>query len=459
MCQSGERWRYHQCECWDTKLEFTHNYPIYKRSHINGAGRTNTIITCSGDCFDLTSGGGSSSRISNFRLNPGGAFVNLWGVNGDKTIIIDNNYLYKSSSYDWEIRGYDVLPVTNYKHPTVIIANNIIYNTRIYNVGTNWRLNDGRNYQGVLWTQTTTWGDHQYVNYIEGNEFHGGGGGYSTVDANWGGRFVFRFNTLIGASVNIEEHAIIGDTHRGNQRWEIYNNDSTGSTNYRFALIQGSGSGVMFNNLLSSTMSFADIGNRRSQLNVGGSAGKCDGTNSKGWDGNTAGQNGYPCRDQIGRVKDPSLWSPGSSYGTQTFQPAYIYNNKTPSNKEMTRGTPNYDGSPDYQSTHIRANRDYYIMSGSGSFNGSSGVGMGTYAQMQSNFSSNGCTAGVGYWVTDRGSWNTTGDDGQLWVCNSGETAYEFLYGPYTYPHPLVSSGTQDQPASLSPPSNLRVLP
>jgi hypothetical protein len=47
--------------------------------------------------------------------------------------------------------------------------------------------------------------------------------------------------------------------------------------------------------------------------------GKCDGTSK--WDGNTPGQNGYPCLDQIGHVFGPS---PG---GANLLEPLYEWNN------------------------------------------------------------------------------------------------------------------------------------
>jgi len=45
---------------------------------------------------------------------------------------------------------------------------------------------------------------------------------------------------------------------------------------------------------------------------------------------------------------------------------------------------------------------------------------------------------GVGYWVTDEGSWNITlpaNTSGQLYTWNG--SAWVLKYTPYTYPHPL----------------------
>ena len=53
------------------------------------------------------------------------------------------------------------------------------------------------------------------------------------------------------------------------------------------------------------------------------------------------------------------------------------------------------------------------------------------------------CTAGVGYFATDQGNWNHSGNSfgqGQLFVCGPGNT-WQVHYVPYCYPHPLVSGG------------------
>ena len=62
------------------------------------------------------------------------------------------------------------------------------------------------------------------------------------------------------------------------------------------------------------------------------------------------------------------------------------------------------------------------------------------------------CTTGVGYWATDQGSWNQSGQacvgngagagqgcQGELFTCISTNT-WSNTYTPYTYPHPLISN-------------------
>lgn len=92
------------------------------------------------------------------------------------------------------------------------------------------------------------------------------------------------------------------------------------------------------------------------------------------------------------------------------------------------------------------ANRDFYNYVSSG-FNGTSGVGSGTLASRPST-----CTTGVGYWATDQGNWNQTGNgfgQGELFVCTATNT-WSLNYTPYAYPHPL------DRP---DPPTGLLATP
>ncbi len=79
------------------------------------------------------------------------------------------------------------------------------------------------------------------------------------------------------------------------------------------------------------------------------------------------------------------------------------------------------------------------------SFTGATGVGAGTLAARPAT-----CTAGVGYWATDQGGWNTLGASGVFYKCVSRNT-WALAYTPLTYPHPLRGS-------ALAAPSNLRIL-
>ena len=90
-----------------------------------------------------------------------------------------------------------------------------------------------------------------------------------------------------------------------------------------------------------------------------------------------------------------------------------------------------------YSSNVVLANRDYFNYVSSG-FNGTVGTGSGTLAAIPST-----CTTGVGYWATDQGSWNTSGNgfgQGVLYKCTSTNT-WTVFYTPYTYPDPLNIGG------------------
>ncbi|HEY1648208.1 MAG TPA: hypothetical protein VGF96_09520 [Terracidiphilus sp.] len=112
------------------------------------------------------------------------------------------------------------------------------------------------------------------------------------------------------------------------------------------------------------------------------------------------------------------------------------------------------------------SNRDWYTDNSNGSpkvqtsptspFNGASGVGFGTLANRPAT-----CTPRVGYFATDQGSWNQSGNSfgqGQLFICTA-TNQWSMMYQPYTYPHPLTTGGASGGGPNPNPPTNLKGTP
>ena len=91
---------------------------------------------------------------------------------------------------------------------------------------------------------------------------------------------------------------------------------------------------------------------------------------------------------------------------------------------------------PDTPNTVILANRDFFPQTNAqleGSFDGTQGVNRGTKSEMLEKTPS---TVGVGWWVTDEGSWNSTlppNTSGVLYVWNG--SSWQLKYIPYQYPY------------------------
>ncbi|MBN1181080.1 MAG: hypothetical protein JXB49_02255 [Bacteroidales bacterium] len=172
----------------------------------------------------------------------------------------------------------------------------------------------------------------------------------NAVDANYGGRYVFRHNVVNDAY--IEAHSLQG-THRATRSYEIYGNTINQVERGMWApfFLRG-GTGVVFDNIITGSWFSGPsiiVDNRRS-FEALGDGGLCDGTSP--WDGNEL-PNGYPARDQIGRSTDEWLWIDENPYPPQEFDPLYQWNNYHNGAGIDVYVHNNCD-------IHIRENRDYY---------------------------------------------------------------------------------------------------
>ncbi len=90
-------------------------------------------------------------------------------------------------------------------------------------------------------------------------------------------------------------------------------------------------------------------------------------------------------------------------------------------------------------------------------FNGTCGsisIGFGTLANRPSTGTANPVSGapGTGYFATDQGSWNTSGNGfGQGILYQWNGSAWAYYYEPYTYPHPLAGGTPQAAAPTASP--------
>jgi hypothetical protein len=302
------------------------------------------------------------------------------------------------------------------------------------------------------WYAPDTMGTAQAM-YFENNVFDSGTaseGDFGETVAG-GGRYVCRFNKFSDVAteaVSCGGHGTSsGGRPRGMRQMEAYGNTMvcTSSAGCEGPLSFNSGTGYVFGNNWSSTGS--GFFNGYSSINAQRSAGTgwpipwndCDGTGP--YDLNSGGS-AVACIDQPGRGTATVLLSGFTPSPTgwvgEPIAPIYEFTDT------VTGGftTPMFTGS-----STLAANRDFYYegtnqaaqTSTSVPFNGSTGTGHGALAMMPTT-----CTTGVGYFATDQGSWNTSGNgfgQGVFYKCTSTNT-WNVAYTPYTYPHPLTAAAS-----------------
>ena len=400
---------------WSSGITVTQNITI------QGAGYTNTKITRNGTAFTLSD---TSARITGigFILTSGEKQISITGGSGWR---IDHCQFINNSGTS--IISIDVSSVNLSSIPYGLIDNNDFVEGRIVTA-----LASNATEARAIWATDHPFGSADptgsHTIYIEDNTFYKtADNGGNVIDASaYTGAYVARYNTVTGRT-QFQAHSFQDADNRGAKAWEIYGNSFTASPSTWTAMFIRGGTGLIFNNAISNYSYAVVFDNVRSFSSIA-MAGQCNGTSS--WDMNGLA-NGYPCRDQIGRGKDVTLWTDANPYPDQVSQPAYLWSNiKSGSNVPVYvhNNTGNW----------IQADRDYYEQKAL--FDGTSGVGCGKPATRPAT-----CKPGASYWATEQSCTDMTGMvganpstpiKGTLYKCNaSGQ--WETYYTPYTYPHPL----------------------
>jgi len=285
------------------------------------------------------------------------------------------------------------------------------------------------------WSDSTPMPGSSNQIYIEDNLWNCSGAAPSQVyDGDAGARWVFRFNTVTGGNGG-NHGADTSQVERGARFNEVYQNtwNFTSNQSPDFMHWYRSGTGMVWGNNITSPNSVNSVVkglNCRDGTGCGPGYppwGFCNGTSP--YDQNSA-TTGYRCVDQMGAGTSNVISDRG---GTPTpvawvgniLDPVYQWLNK------INRGL-NEVGNFGQLSTNVALNRDVYR--GTTSFNGTTGVGVGTLANRPAT-----CTPFVAYWATDQGFWNNKTPGvaaGQLYKCTA-ENTWTLWYVPYTYPNPL----------------------
>ena len=245
---------------------------------------------------------------------------------------------------------------------------------------------------------------------FEDNTFNGISG--CVTDCQWSGRYVYRYNDF---KITAGQWSMF-DMHGNGPSYgmcscfggEIYGNDITGSYDIRLLDHRG-GQAMVFYNRASTSLGY--------QIQVR--------------------------EEYADSVNPPATAADGQP---QHVSDSYYWNNR------KGAGALNTVIEGEHVGDIPLANRDFF--SHASAFNGQSGVGCGTVAQMQAITT---CEEGVGFWATNQSCTDLsnvvgvnpiTPISGALYRCNSS-SKWELHYVPLAYPHPLRGETGLAAPAGL----------
>lgn len=193
--------------------------------------------------------------------------------------------------------------------------------------------------------------------YVEDCTFNRSAGGPITA-CYMGGRLVFRHN-IVNAGNGIDIHGA-GSSQRSGLYIEIYDNTFNATANKSHCINMRGGSAIIFNNTFSTYFSIPmRLINYRTEYGCtpgptamhGDNTNRCENGTSNPFDGDDSPpDNGWPCKDQIGRGPD------------QGSYPSYEWNNQFSDSSNATFAVSSgwSCATAPNQSDHIQPSRDYY---------------------------------------------------------------------------------------------------